>query len=124
MNEEMDAPRRLSISEETLRLQLAELELRLRIFFSEQLAKKADALDCELNASRLDALERGDFTPAHRRALEGVVATEFLKGTTMTWTRRERVIAVISLLVAAVMLFSNVYVAITHNEPPAVTQSK
>lgn len=103
-------PKRLSISEETLRLQLAELELRLRIFFAEQLEKKANALDVAANSTRLDALERGDFTPAFQRALHEQVVQEALASQGTLWTRRERIVMVLGLAVTIIMLSLNAYV--------------
>lgn len=108
---EMDGhPKRLSISEETLRLQLAELELRLRIFFAEQLERKANVVDMTANMTRLDALERGDFTPAFQRSLHAQVVQEATNSSGTVWTKRERLIMVVGLIVTVIMLSLNAYV--------------
>lgn len=126
MSEDMEGhPRRLSISEETLRLQLAELELRLRIFFAEQLEKKANAIDVAANSARLDALERGDFTPAFTRAVHEQVVAEAFSSSGTVWTRRERMVMVIGLVVTIIMLSLNAYVVYqsTGFDAPASTKT-
>lgn len=116
--------KRLSISEETLRLQLAELELRLRIFFSEQLEKKANAADVVANTARLDALERGDFTPAFQRSMQDEIIREgvYSKGT--IWTKRERMVMVVGLIVTIIMLSLNAYIVYHSTQSPTIPVTK
>lgn len=118
MSEIEHKPMRLSISEETLRLQLAELELRLRIFFAEQLEKKANAVDVAANTARLDALERGDFTPAFQRSLHEEVVKEAMESSGTVWTKRERMVMVIGLIVTVIMLSLNAYVVYNTTDSP------
>lgn len=118
MSETEHKPMRLSISEETLRLQLAELELRLRIFFAEQLEKKANAVDVAANTARLDALERGDFTPAFQRSLHEEVVKEAMESSGTVWTKRERMVMVIGLIVTVIMLSLNAYVVYNTTDSP------
>lgn len=112
---EIEMPKRLSISEETLRLQLAELELRLRIFFSEQLEKKASRDELIKLREEFDSLNRGDFTPAHKRALINLVDVEMDVSTSQTWTKRERLVMVLGILLTAMMLLLNVYIVSSAN---------
>lgn len=107
---EFEVPKRLTISEETLRLQLAELELRLRIFFSEQLEKKASHEEFVKLREEFDRLNRGDFAPAHKRALINVVDEEMDVSSTHTWTKRERLVMVLGITLTAFMLLLNVYI--------------
>lgn len=123
MSEMEGNPKRLSISEETLRLQLAELELRLRIFFAEQLERKANASDMAANLTRLDALERGDFTPAFQRSLHAQVVQEAADSSGTMWTKRERMIMVVGAVVTVLMLSLNAYVVYSASAIPATSPS-
>lgn len=124
MSEEVEGhPRRLSISEETLRLQLAELELRLRIFFAEQLEKKANALDLELLKDRATAVESGVLTPAMRRSMVELIEEENDRSATSTWTSRERLVMVVGMLVTVAMLAISGWV-VTHAQEPHASDKK
>lgn len=120
MGELEHPPRRLSISEETLRLQLAELELRLRIFFAEQLEKKASADEVRDGIKRITALESGDLTPAMRRSVIELVSDEGTKSDSASWTRRERFVMVVGLSVTLLMLLLSAYV-VYHTASPEIT---
>lgn len=112
------SPKRLSISEETLRLQLSELELRLRIFFQEQLAQKASAADVRLSEARLNALERGDFTPAFSRALTEKVEAGAKAAKTTAWTGRERLVMLAGIFITFLVFALNIYVVAKSNSNP------
>lgn len=119
-----EEPARLTVSREALRADLAEMELRLRIYFDEQLKHKADAAPVAELALKLDALDRGDFTQVHRRAL-----TEFVESVTQRridrgWTARERIFGAVAILVAVLSLVFSVYTGVTAagaagQQPPA-----
>lgn len=120
MGEQNDqSPKRLSISEEVLKLQLSEMELRLRIFFSEQLGKKADDVDVRMLAAKVDALDRGDFTPVHARALSEFIKKEAASATAGAWTKRERLVMVIGVVLTLLMFSLNLYVVTHQHVAPA-----
>jgi hypothetical protein len=92
---------RLSLSEERLRLALSELELRLRVYFDEQLAHKADKATMIRIEHEVEALDRGDFTKVHQRALRDFILTTLAEGGADKWRRWQRVMAVCAILIAA-----------------------
>lgn len=102
---------RISVSESTLRAALAEMELRLRIYFDDQLKHKADAAPFIELYARVDALDRGDFTKVHRRALIELIEEQGVTQAEKTWTGRERVFGAIAVLIAILSFAFTVYVA-------------
>lgn len=94
-----DSPR-LSISEEKLKLLLGEMEWRLKTFFNEQLNRKAEAADMARLEKKLDALDRGDFTPVHQRALRDFFECFLAEGGDSKWKGVQRFITVVSLLIS------------------------
>lgn len=107
-----ESPSRISVSRDALRAELAEMELRLRFYFDDQLRHKADSGPVVELALKVDALDRGDFTDVHRRAL-----TEFVEGLTAArtdraWTGKERLMAVLSTTVTLAALLLSVLVAL------------
>lgn len=103
---------RISVSRDALRAELAEMELRLRIFMSEQLAHKADASQVRENTSALRAITRGEFSPAHRLAIEAIISEQSAAKTDEGWTARERVIGVVALFIAVLGLALSTYVGL------------
>lgn len=101
--------RRITVSEETLRLALSEMELRLRIYFDGQLQHKAERNDLTELARKLDALDRGDFTPVHERALEAFIEQRAAVEADRGWTKRERVMGVIAILLSILTLIGSIY---------------
>ncbi len=99
-----DAPSRINVSRDALRADLAEMELRLRLYFDEQLRHKADAIPVYKMSDKLDALDRGDFTPVHRRALVELFESLVDGHNETSWTWRERVLAVTSTAVTVMSL--------------------
>lgn len=120
MSEVEGSGRRLTISEETLRLQLAELELRLRIFLSEELAKKAAVEDLNVLKARFYNLDNGDFSDSHKRALTSYIAADREKYSKSSWTSRERFTMVVGLVVTVLMLVLSAYVVFTSTHQPVV----
>lgn len=103
---------RISVSRDALRADLAEMELRLRVYFDDQLRHKQDSAPFIELALKVDALDRGDFSEVHRRAL-----TEFIESTQRVrqdrgWTARERIIGVVAIIVAVVSLGLSLYVGL------------
>jgi len=93
---------RITVSRDALRADLAEMELRLRVYFDEQLKHKADAGHVAEMALKLDSLDRGDFSPVHERALQEFVEGVIDKQLDRSWSRRERGMAVMSAFIAVV----------------------
>lgn len=114
---------RISVSHSLLRAELAEMELRLRIYFDEQLKHKADAAPFLVLSAKVEALDRGDFTPVHRRALIELIEQQGAVATDKQWTSRERIFGAIAVLVAVVSFAFTVYVATAAASPdtPAPT---
>ena len=115
---------RISVSESTLRAALAEMELRLRVYFDEQLKHKAEQGDYAILAAQVNALDRGDFTPIHERALTEFIDNHLSQQADRGWTARERRLGVVAILLTALMLMASVYFGVraasTHGsaEPP------
>ena len=81
----------LTLGREMLRAELAEMELRLRIYFDERLIRKADAgLVTSLELS-MDKLERGDFTTAQLNAIDARIRAVANAGGDIRWTRWQQV---------------------------------
>lgn len=120
MAEDMtEVPRRISVSEDTLARHLAEMELRLRIYFDEQLRHKADSHDLLELARRIVILEqarvardRGDFTDAQLLTLDQRVKYLATANSTEEWTSRGRAIAVLSVSIAVMMFILSAFLAI------------
>lgn len=96
-------PSRITVSRDALRADLAEMELRLRLYFDDQLRHKADAGPVYELIAKVDALDRGDFTESHRRALVELITAQTAERQAAAWSWRERAMAVVS---AAVTLAS------------------
>jgi hypothetical protein len=115
---EGDTPTRLSLSEEKLQLALAQLELRLRIYFDEQLKLKADAAQVAQNTAQLGDLRRGDFSPALKRSIEEVVTDTITARADSGWTSRQRTIAVVAIVVAVFSLAATIYALASARSSP------
>lgn len=111
---------RVSVSRDALRADLADLELRIRTFLTDQLEKKADVSDLAALAARvqvlqnsaglvgprqiesLDAWNRGELNESQKRAVRHVadeVAEGRSSGSWQTWGRwAAAVVAVVSIL--------------------------
>jgi hypothetical protein len=104
---------RISISEERLKRNLAEMELRLRVYFDERIndirETKASATDLALLAVKVDALDRGDFTDVHRRALTEFIEEHGAQQEGRIWTRNERWFGAIGIFIAVVMATVSIY---------------
>jgi hypothetical protein len=113
----MDEPTsRISVSRDALRAELSEMELRLRIYFDDQLKHKADSAMVLEFALKFVSLVRGVFSVVLKRALESLVDDHLGERAATTWTRRERVLASLSGMVALSMLTLSV-VAAFHGAP-------
>lgn len=105
-------PTRITVSRDALRADLAEMELRLRFYFDEQLKHKADSAPVIELMRKVDALDRGDFTDVHRRALAEFIEEHTIVQQGATWTRRERLIAVLSVCATITSLMLSVGLAL------------
>lgn len=81
------------LNRDALRAELAEMELRLRIYFDDQLKHKADGASVISLELAMDKLERGDFTDAQARAIDGRVNAILGARGERAWTRRDQVFA-------------------------------
>ena len=109
---------RISVSRADLRADLAELELRLRIFIETELYKKADRADLVELVNRTKDLEetrrardRGELTPALQREVRALARAEAELETSREWTGRERFLAVVSVLTAGAMAILSILLA-------------
>lgn len=99
-------PNRINVSRDALRADLAEMELRLRVYFDNQLQHKADKSELaglivrvnDLEKSR-QARDRGDFTHAQSRAIASLAQEQADLRTDRGWTSRERAFAVVGLFI-------------------------
>lgn len=114
-----EAKRSITVSRDALRADLAEMELRLRVWIGEQLSEKADAVALQTLALRVAAAEAvatkfaaGDFTPAQDRAFAVLIDDKLKEHMDIGWTRRQRWIAVISLIVAIFAVAVSVFIAV------------
>ncbi len=121
-----DSPR-ISVSESTLRAALAEMELRLRVYFDEQLKHKAEQSDYVILASAVNALDRGDFTPVHNRALADFIDNHLSQQADRGWTARERRLGVVAILLTVLAIASSIFfgarAASAHASPAPQQQS-
>jgi hypothetical protein len=116
----MDSPDKpITVSRSDLRADLAEMELRLRIYFDDQLKNKADRADVLENTGILRAINRGEFSPAHERAVEEIVVTTLAEKSDKGWTARERIFMVVGILVAVISLALSAYVSLAAAQTPA-----
>jgi len=113
---------RITVSRDALRADLAEMELRLRVYFDEQLKHKADASTVAANSQQLQDLRRGDFSPAFRRTIEEIAIDAMNERTDAGWTSRQRLIAVVAICVAVLSLLTTLY-AVTHASPKLPTKA-
>ena len=107
-----DQPSRITVSRDALRADLAEMELRLRLYFDDQLRYKADRgafLDVAL---KLDQLDRGDWTPVHKRALIELIEEQTAARSDKGWATKERVIAVASALTGMIAFVLSTTIAL------------
>lgn len=103
---------RISLSEAKLDAALVKMELRLRIYFDEQLKGKADTAAVVILQSEMAAMQRGDFSPAFRRSLVEVVEQQGVSAADRTWTRRERAFGAVGAFVAVIALMASLYFGI------------
>lgn len=116
---------RITLSEERLQKNLAEMELRLRIYFDARLEdirnQKANQTDFAQLALKVDALDRGDFTDVHRRALSEFIETHGAREEGRVWTRNERWFGAIGVLIAVLMACVSIYFGMqsmaAHDDP-------
>lgn len=99
-----ETPSRITVSRDALRADLAEMELRLRVYFDDQLKQKADRADLAAVALRVAELERaayardrGDFTPAQARAMTDLIQDTADDKQSRTWTSAQKVMALVSI---------------------------
>lgn len=111
---DVDEPKALTVSREALRADLAEMELRLRIYFDEQLKHKADQAVVAEHSLQLDRLSRGEWTPAQKLAIEEIVDGSMSERSDRGWTTKERLFGVAAILISVLTLIVTVAVATNH----------
>jgi hypothetical protein len=114
------APKQVSVSRDALRADLAEMELRLRIYFDEQLKHKADAAEVIEHSLTLSRFAKGEFTQAQVLTMEDIVETVLTERTTRGWTTRERWFGVLTVIIAVVS-FILALSAASHGSLPIAT---
>ncbi len=90
----------ITVSRADLRADLAEMELRLRIYFDDQLKHKADIAQVIEHGLLLDRLGRGEFTAAQTNSIEAIIAGTLTERTDRGWTTRERWFGILTIFVA------------------------
>ncbi len=95
-----ESAKAITISRADLRADLAEMELRLRIYFDDQLKKKADIGNVTENTLALEKLGKGEFNDAQRNAIEVLISNTLVQKTDRGWTTRERYFGILTILVA------------------------
>ncbi len=114
-----ETPSRISVSRDTLRAELAEMELRLRIYFDSQAATKADKAElASLTLRVLDletlqrARDRGELTIAQQRLIDDRIENATTARISQGWTGRERWAGMVSVFIAAVMFILSILIAV------------
>lgn len=109
----------ITVSRDALRADLAEMELRLRVWIGEQLSEKADAaalLALEARVALTEALSAkfaaGDFTPAQDRAFAQLMDENLRAHTDSGWTQRQRWIAVAALIISILAVATSIFMAV------------
>ena len=100
---------RISVSRDALRADLAEMELRLRLYFDEQLRGKADTVELLRLSALMNQMDSGNFSPALKRSLEDVIEGAITAKTDRGWTKRERLFGVLAVIVMLVSFTFTVY---------------
>ena len=91
-----DEPSRISVSRDALRAELAEMELRLRIYFDEQLKHKASSVELAELALKVSAHERGEFTPAWEEKIRTIAEDVARQSSADSWLPKGRVATVMA----------------------------
>lgn len=114
-----DEPSRITVSRDALRADLAEMELRLRLYFDEQLRAKASAVDMGILMAQMNDIRRGEFTDAHKRAVQDLVVEALDDHTDRGWTNRQRIFGVIAIMIAAASFSLTIFLAATAKDAAA-----
>lgn len=85
---------RITVSQSTLRAELAEMELRLRVWIASELDKKATGAEVSDIRTRVSALELSLTDPRIREMINSQITTSRETRDKEKWTPRERLIAV------------------------------
>lgn len=107
-----EIPNRISVSRDALRAELAEMELRLRIYFDEQLKHKASAAEFAEMHLRFIARERGEFTDAQISAIRGLAHEAARVRSDAEWTPRQRLFGAASALACVGMFVLSTILAL------------
>jgi hypothetical protein len=105
--DDMHNPKVVTISREALRADLAELELRLRLWIGSELASKADVVAVEKMEEQWRNAEQGLFTPAQTSVMKEIATSVINARVGEGWSRRERAIALIGICLAALATVAN-----------------
>lgn len=104
-------PERLSLSRDALRADLAEMELRLRAWIGSEMDRVS---------GRLGSLET-TLTPAQANAVKEIVRAEIESTNKSSWTRRDRLMAVVGVIVAVISVtLTGILVYTTLHHPKAL----
>lgn len=118
-----EEPTRITVSRDALRADLAEMELRLRLYFDERLSTKAEAASLERLSGQMIDVRRGEFTDAFKRAIVGIVEETQDELSDKGWTRRERLIGILAMILAVVSFAFTVYVSTSSASAQATPSS-
>lgn len=138
MAEENGASNRISVSRDALRAELAEMELRLRSWLTEQLSGKADMemvikleRDFDLlqktallqegpltkevanHEAAINKLNDGIFTKSQKLAISEIVKDTLKVETDQTWTSKERRFALFGVLISVGSLLASIILTIS-----------
>ena len=106
-----ETPSRINVSRDALRAELAEMELRLRIYFDDRLSHKAEASELVTLRLVVDKLERGEWNDAQRRSILAQVRDHIDTTSDRAWTRRDQFFTLLGVALASCSLFIYILVA-------------
>ena len=112
MADDTPASNRISVSRDALRAELAEMELRLRIYFDEQLKHKASAAEFAELSLRFMARERGEFTDAQVASMRTIARDIAKAADDAEWTPRQRLFGAASALACVGMFILSTLLAL------------
>jgi hypothetical protein len=95
-----DSNERISISHSTLRAELAEMELRLRVWIATELEKKATSVEVSDLRVRVGALEMMITDPRIREMIVSQIELSGAREDAKRWTPRQRGLAILLALLS------------------------
>lgn len=107
----MDEQReRISVSRDTLRAELAEMELRLKSYISMELDKKAGVEIVKGLTDNLEKVKAGEFSPAMLLAIQDQIDKNWRGRVKANWSTKEKVMAFVTVTATVItLIFTAIY---------------